>query len=250
MSPVEGNKKLAVFLKKLRTRFEGSVSGTPPIDDATDRDVYVDTLVYSLLLWESTNTNARSAWKKLHDYFIDYNDLRAALPEEIAAAFGEKYPRCEERALRLRAILNDLYGRFHSVTGASFNSLAKRELKTLFESIEGLCEFAADRTLALCFDVHAVPVDDRLRDLFVSEGCIPSDTETSAIARMLERTVESGELKHFCAVLEAWRDAETASGRKEKKNPLKASKPANRPAAKRSASTPVKKKAGKGNVGG
>lgn len=250
MSPVDGSKKLAAVVKKLRSRFAGAVAATPPTDDSSDRDITVDTLVYSLLLWETTNTNATAGWKKLHETFIDYNDLRAALPEEIASALGDKYPRCEERALRIRAVLHDLYGRFHAVSGAGFASLGKRELRALFESIEGLCDFAANRTLALCFDVHAVPVDERLKELLVSEAGVSSDAEPRAIAHMLERITESERAKELCAVLESWSDSEGVAARKEKRTVAKPAKTGSRSSAKKSGSAAGKRKPGKGTAGG
>jgi len=250
MSPVEGNKKLAALLKKLRVRFEESTFGEPPVAENEPRDADVDALVYSMLLWESTNSQARAAWKRIHEHFVDYNDLRSALADEIAAVLGEKYPKAMERSLRLRSALNDLYRRFHAVTLSAVRDMGKRDQKALFDSLEGLPTFTAYRTLLLRLDVHAIPADDRLRDLLADEGVIDESMEAAAVSHLLERHIDADSARTYCGVLEAWIEAESAAPKKERKPASKTTKSSGRTPTKKAKSAASPKKSGKGKSGG
>ncbi|MFN9993361.1 MAG: hypothetical protein ACK54H_08440 [Phycisphaerales bacterium] len=250
MSPVEGNKKLPAFLKKLRSRFNESAFGEPPVAENEPHDADIDTLVYSMLLWEATNTQARAAWKRLREHFVDYNDIRAALADEIAAVLGEKYPKAMERSLRLRSTLNDIYRRFHAVTLSPVRDMGKRDQKALFESLEGLPPFAAFRTLLLRLDVHAIPADDRLRDMLAEEGVIEESMDPIAVSHLLERHIYAESAKAVCGVLESWVEADHAAPKKDRKQPVKASKSSGRAPAKKAKSSASPKKSSKGKSGG
>jgi len=90
------------FLGDLRQQFE--VPEPERIDPVTQ-------LVIGFLMWEASSLLADEALRTLHREFVDFNELRIALPVEVAELLGPHYPRALERADRLHAALNDLYAR-------------------------------------------------------------------------------------------------------------------------------------------
>lgn len=234
MSASDPSKKLAGLLKRLRGRFP-----VAPEEDATPRagwiEPLVDELVFSFLLWEATSAQARNAFKRLRDSYIDYNELRVSLPVETATVLGERYPRGEERAARLRATLFDLYKREFSVTLRSLADGAKRDVRAYLESLEGIPTYVVDRLMQQCFAAHAIPTDERLRDLLVDEGVLDEKTGAEEAASWLARQIKSEESAAACTLLRSWADEDSPEPRKSKAPPPKPELPpeeARKPRAK------------------
>ena len=100
-------KKLTALLKKL-----GTVS--PPEMPGVNDPVGV--LVISTLMWESTTEKAITAYNRLMEQVVDFNDLRVCMPEEVVSVIGARYPKAQERSERLRAMLRNIYLREHAVS--------------------------------------------------------------------------------------------------------------------------------------
>lgn len=202
-------KRFTSLLKRLRAEFgehvapaPGSAGGPVP----PNADAAVEELVFSFLLWESTTTLARSARLRLQTELVDYNELRVCLPNELAELVGPRDPRGEERAQRLRATLSEIYRREHAITLVPLVSAGKREAKLYLESLEGITPFVVARTLVVALGGHAVPVDDRLRDLLAGEGIVEPGTPVDVVTGWLERQVRSADAAQTAMMLQAWSD--------------------------------------------
>ena len=73
-------------------------------------------VIYSHLLWNATAKQANTAYEKLMHAAVDMNDLRMNHVFEIVEIIGVSYPQAEERAKRLKSVLNAIYKREHNVT--------------------------------------------------------------------------------------------------------------------------------------
>ncbi|MFZ4574961.1 MAG: hypothetical protein ACOYN0_11225 [Phycisphaerales bacterium] len=243
MSPPDPAKKLASLLKRLRSRFDAAPPARGTGDAPPTADSIVSELVFSMLLWEAATSQARAAYKRLHEAFVDYNDLRAAIDDEVAEVLGEKYPLAAERARRLRAALNDIYRRQHAVSLAHLPELAKRDAKAYIDSIEGVPLFASHRLLLCELHVHALPIDERLRDLLAAEGVLDEANDVHSATAFIERHVHADEASEVASLFQAWSDEDGQSPRKEKRAPAPAVEPAARPAPARSKAEPRAPKA-------
>ncbi len=215
MSGADSSKKLASLLKRLRGRFGQEPEKEAPAALAW-HEALVDELVYTMLLWEATSGQARNAFKRLKESYIDYNELRVSLPGETAAVLGERYPRGEERSGRLRAALFDLYKREFAVTLAPLASGAKRDVRAYLESLDGLPAFAVDRLMLMSFGGHAVPTDERLRDMLADEGVIDEGTPCEEAASWLSRQIKAEDALPTYRLLRAWLDEDSPEARKPK----------------------------------
>jgi endonuclease III len=176
-------KNLTALMKKLP---EGAAPALPDGDDA------VSVLVQSFLMCETTTEKAASAYRKLRDQVVDYNDLRVTMPSEMASYLGSRYPLAFDRCQRMRTVLRNIYLREHQVALDSLREAGKRDVKKYLESLEGIWPFVASRVMLLCFDVHAIPVDEQLRRNLVAAGAADEDADVSEISAWLARQVKAG----------------------------------------------------------
>lgn len=218
MSPTDPSKALNALLKKLSSRYPDAAP--EPLGAGVDEgvDPLLHLFVYSFLLWDATSGQARAAMKRLRDNFVDFNELRVAFADEIAASFGERYPRGYERALRLRSSLHDVFKREHALTLGRLAELSKREARGYLESLDGTPAYVASRVFLLGLGGHAIPVDQRIADLLAEEAVLSDDvTDAETAASWLERHVRAGEAAHAQTILQAWSDDEGAMPKRDRR---------------------------------
>jgi len=234
-SPTHGD-KIPALLKRLRRAYALAIDA----DAASPEDPLLE-LVRSFLLWEAPRSKAELAMKRVQQAVVDINELRVCFPEEIIAILGERYPRVEERAQRLRAVLNDIYIREHAVSLDKLKSAGKREARQYLDSLDGMPQFVAARVFLLALGGHAVPLDDRMIARLAAEGVLEPGAAVEKAASALERHVKAGEAAELHMLLQAWADDGPASDRAPgRKKP--AGNSAVRSAARRAAKSPSHRK--------
>lgn len=165
-----------------------------------------EVMVLSFLMWDSTTPRAVTAFKRIRERVVDFNDLRVSMPEEIVEFMGERYPNAYERAQRLRAALRHTFKREHAVSLDRLQSLGKREVRKYLRSLDGVCPYVADRVTLLCFDAHCIPVDDRLRRALAREGVCEEAIDVNELSAWLTRQVKVNEAQRAHQALQAWVD--------------------------------------------
>jgi len=204
-------KRFVSLLKRLKSEFGELVlpaPGASGVPIAADAEPLVEELVFSFLLWESTTPLARAAHQRLRTELVDFNELRVCLASELAELVGPRDPRGDERAQRMRATLSDLYRREHSITLAPLATAGKREAKLYLESLEGIPPFVVARTLLIALGGHAVPADERMRDLLAGEEIVEPGATVDAVTSWLERQVRSADAGPTAMLLQAWSDSQ------------------------------------------
>lgn len=186
-------------------------------------------LVFSFMLWETTTKHADASMLKLNEAFIDLNELRISLPDELAAIVGSRCPRGAERTLRLRMALNEIFLLEHSMSLARLCELPKRDARQYLIDLPGMPAFVASRVCLLALGAHTFPLDDRLRQVLVSNKAADPSHKTDSCASWLERQFRAGEAAGAYLKLEA------CAAKASKKSSAKSdTKPAKKPAAKKS----------------
>ncbi|MGP1271976.1 MAG: hypothetical protein ACTS22_01450 [Phycisphaerales bacterium] len=180
-------------------------AGIPAADNGElVQDGIIDELVWAFLVWEAGEHRAAARFDAFVSHFVDLNELRVCLPDEIVAALGSSYPRSRERAERLVATLADIYTRQHAVSLAHLRQLGKREARAYLDSLEGIPAYAAARVALIALGCHAFPLDDRLTALLRSRGIIPETESDRAAPVWLERQVRAGDAAELFLGLELW----------------------------------------------
>ncbi len=200
------------LLKKLRAKHECGDMPSTCADPALAGAALLEQLIFDFMLWESSTAQAKAAVKKLGEIFVDHNELRVAMPHEIAAALGDRCPLALDRSLRLRSTLQDLYKREHIITLAPVAVAAKREARQYLESLDGMPSFVAARLTLFGMGGHAIPADYRLIELLRNAKALPADADSPAHASSwLERHVKANDAPASVWALQAWSDAEGQS---------------------------------------
>lgn len=166
----------------------------------------LDQFVLSFLLWEASETDARRAFNRLRDAFIDFNELRVCYTDEIADVLGARYPRAAERAERLKASLNDVFNREHAVSFEKVAEMQKRQARQYLESLEGITPYVVARQFLVALGGHAVPVDERLLTRLIDEGAFEAGTDVERAIGALERHVKATESAETHVRLMRWAD--------------------------------------------
>jgi endonuclease III len=247
LSTSDPSKKLQALAKKLRAEHgEPGESPFPTPFPADDFGAVLHQFIYSMLLWESTSPHANHAAKRLLDAVVDLNELRICFAEELADLFGERYPKCKERAQRLKAALSEIYKREHSLSLERLAAMSKRDARTYLETLDGVPHYVAHRVLLVCVGGHAVPCDQRLQYLLEDEKAIEPGLTVEEASSWLEHQFKSGEGVEAHFLLQHWSDDNTPAPRKERKPepPPQVKKPAE-PRAARPASKAATKPAAK-----
>lgn len=239
-NPTARAKALTALLKSLDTS-----EWTQP--DAGDP---IAVLVFSFLLWETSLDRATTAYEKLTQAVVDFNDLRICMPHESVAFIGSNYPRALDRCQRMRASLRDIYLREHAVSLERVQAMGKRDVRKYIETLAGMTPFVAERVLLLAFDAHGVPVDEQLRTQLIDEDVLEEGIEVPEAVSWLSRQIKSVDSRGTHFGLQRWIDDQAASSRTKKPSRKKLSKTS--AARKSSGSTTRKKSAGKsgGTSGG
>ena len=196
-------KKLADLLKKLRPK-QGVE--TPPATDPLTQ------LVVAMLQWEATADKAETAMQQILDNVVDLNDLRVSQNHEIIDLIGDDYPLAEERVLRMREALNEIFHREHGIEPKSIASKGKKEQRAYYDSLPGLPQYAIASIMLLSYGAHAMPVDDQLARLLAGEGVVNEEDSPEEIESYLTRQIKAGDAVEAHLLFQQWSDEQFNKG--------------------------------------
>ena len=193
-------KHASEFAKKFK-KFRKSL---PSVDVVTREHGIVGEVIFAHLLWNAATKQANAAYKKLIHASVDLNDLRMNHIYETIDLIGVQYPQVEERAKRLKVVLNAIYKREHGVHVLSLDGAGKREVREYFDTLDGITPFVSNRVSAICFDVAAMPVDDRTLALLIANDLVHAQSSITDTASWLGRQVKADEVCEVHVCLHAW----------------------------------------------
>ncbi|MEM9882877.1 MAG: hypothetical protein AAF800_08165 [Planctomycetota bacterium] len=190
-------KKFATLLKKAQSAYADE--DPPPRDPVAQ-------LIVAFLQWNATRRQAEDAFAALMDAYIDINDLRVSHPHELVAVIGEDYPAAAERVIRLREALLEVYKREHDVQMHSIAGKGKKDQRAYLDTLPGVTPYIAAVVALLSFGGHAMPVDERLCERLIDEGCLDEGTTPANAESYLARLVKAGDALEAHLALQAWAD--------------------------------------------
>lgn len=219
MNATESNRKLTSLLKRLRSAY--AESPVPLLPPEGSGEPLVGEVVFSLLLWEASLSQARAAYKRLHEHIADFNDLRVCFVTEMAPMLGERYPLGVERCRRLKSVLHDVFRRQNRLSLEAIVHAPREEAAAYVASLEGLPPFAAARVIRYRLELPAIPVDHRLFTLLVDAGVLLEGEACDALFRhasvTLEKHLKGSDADEACRLFQAWSDDEGHAPRRERK---------------------------------
>lgn len=164
----------------------------------------VHELIFSMFLWESTLENAQKVMAKIHEQFVDYNELRVCFPHEIEVLLGSRYQRAEDRSTRLIESLRAIFVLHQKLTLEPLREMGKRDARELLSSIESLPRFVVSRVMLLGLEAHALPLDAKIARALHKADLIGNAKDPDNIASTLERSIRANQTLETYTRLERW----------------------------------------------
>ena len=217
-------KALNALLKKARSKWDGEEP--PPLEPITQ-------LVISFLPWNATLQQADTAFEKIMAEVVDLNELRVSMHHEVVELIGVRYPQAEERAIRLREAMHEVFQREHDWKLNSVKTKGKRDQREYLDTLPGTPPYVAAQVALLCFGAHAMPVDDKLAALLAAEGVLDAGTTPAEAEAWLSRQVKAGDALEAHLALQAWSDTKKAPAVKTAKKTAVKKAPAKKAATKK-----------------
>jgi endonuclease III len=190
-------KALNALLKKARSAWKGEEP--VPLEPTPQ-------LVLGFLTWNSTVKQAEGAFEKIMSHVVDLNEMRVSLHHEIVEMIGVRYPMAEERVIRMREAMFEVFAREHDWRMNSVKSKGKREQREYLDTLPGVPPYVAAQVALLCFGAHALPVDDKLAALLIQEGVAEPDTPPAELESWLLRQIKAGDALEAHLALQHWAD--------------------------------------------
>ena len=190
--------RFATLLKRIKAKYPGE--SPDPADP-------ISQVIIAFLEWNTTRSNADKAFRRLMSQCVDINELRVCHPHEIVRMIGSRYPRAEERSIRLLETLNAVFQREQAVALRSLEKKGKKEVRAYLDSLPGIPPFVVAQVTLFCYEGHAIPVDDQLAALLRSEQVVNEEATIEEIGSFLEHQIRAGTGLDAYTALMAWIDA-------------------------------------------
>ncbi len=156
--------------------------------DKPDQVDSLELLIRSVLESNVPPRRVDEAMDALRGAFVDFNEVRVALPRELVEVIGKDFPYAKLKARMLSSVMQSVFIRRNEINLAYMEEMTKRDLRRHLEEI-GLTPYAAALMVLVGFDGHAIPVDEDLRDLLEIEEYIYPGSDIPDVQGFLERVI-------------------------------------------------------------
>lgn len=171
-------------------------------------------LVYAFMIWEASAGQAANAMRRIESTLVDHNELRVHLTEEVTRLIGERYPRSRERAERLKAAMQEVFEREHTLSLEHLRETTPDEARAYLDSLEGMPPFVSSRLTLLSLRGRAFPVDGRICALLIGESVCEGRTTLEGLAAWLEEQIPPEEAPTAYNLMEAWCEVNPSARRR------------------------------------
>ncbi|MFW5732675.1 MAG: hypothetical protein ACOCVI_01085 [Planctomycetota bacterium] len=148
----------------------------------------LELLIRSVLESNVPRQRVDEAMDALREAFVDFNEVRVALPRELVEVIGKDFPYAKLKARMLSSVMQSVFIRRNEINLAYMEEMTKRDLRRHLEEI-GFTPYAAALMVLVGFDGHAIPVDEDLRDLLEIKGYIYPGSDIPDVQGFLERVI-------------------------------------------------------------
>lgn len=204
----------------------------------------LEVLTLSILRRNATLAEALDALRRLHEEFVDFNEMRVAPPKDIVDLLAKNLPDARTKAEQLTQTLNRVYDHGNALDLEHMAEMGKRELREHLRGALLLDEYAEAYMMSHLFDSPVLPVDERLVGKLKGEGYLCEGATVAQARDLLEQAVGARGRLEACELLSQFA-AEPVKASATGKAPRRKAAPARAPKAARAAKAKPVKKAGK-----
>jgi len=203
------------YSKKVRKVFRSlrSKHGKP------EKKVYeepVDALVYGVLSEHVTEQEAQGRLAKFEENFVDWNDLRVSLEQEILEVLGSDSGEAKLTASRLCGVLGGVFKATNTVTLEPLCKQGKRPARGVLEKIQGISPFVVDYCMLTAIDAHAIPLTAMMVKYLRDNELVHPEADEQDIEGFLTRLIPASSGYDFYFLLRQ-ESEESLTGKKRRK---------------------------------
>lgn len=175
----------------------------------------VRALVVAVFSYDTTDDRAADAMKRIDEEFVDLNELRVATELEVADLVGTRYPKLDERAAALKAILNHIFEREGVLGFERIKTLKRAEQRQFLRDLPEMTPFVEASIMLNAFDVPAFPIDEQTHAWLEAADATESDATLDQTQKLVESSLKADEVGLFYIAL---RTAQPWTDEKRKKS--------------------------------
>ena len=179
-------KNEAVYRKKIKSVLRG-LSKYRSAAERRDED-RLQVLMEAILSEDAAQKQVSKAMEAIQREFVDYNELRVALPREVCECIGKDFPGVRAKAETIKLALNNVFDRFNQLSIDSLAEVPKKQIPRRLEEL-GLTSYTACLVAMFCFDVPVVPVDDSLAGCLEINGCVEPGSSLADVKTLVDKVV-------------------------------------------------------------
>ncbi len=149
----------------------------------------LDLLTLGILHRNSTLGDALEGLRRLHDEFVDFNEMRMAPPKDLADVLPRNLDDGRVKSERLTETLNRVYDQGNALDLEHLQEMGKRELKEHLRSALLLDEYGEAFLMNHLFDAPVLPVDDKIVVKLKAEGLLSQEATLAQARELLEEAI-------------------------------------------------------------
>jgi endonuclease-3 len=160
----------------------------------------LDTLIFASILENSTQEEADEAYERLMAAFHDLNEIRVSSVTEIEEALA---PLADAgwRALRIREILQHTFEKYYKFDLEELKRKPVEQVEKHISKWKYTTPFMRLFLMQHNMGAHAIPMDDKGRDLLAFLGMIEPQATIDAGAEDLKQVIRKADSQLFCHLI-------------------------------------------------
>ncbi len=174
----------------------------------------VDALVYAIVSQDLNSIKAESIIKRFSNYFMDWNDLRVSLVQEIIEVLGSDTTVTQNIAATLIGALASVFNKYNTVSLMPLKNIGKRPARQVLEQTAGINDFVIDYCMLTSLQGHAIPLTDSMIEYLKSNEIVHPEADSADIEGFLARQISAQKAYEFYALLR--RESETTTRKRTK----------------------------------
>ncbi len=157
----------------------------------------LETLIYAAILEDAPEDEASAAYDQLMKSFHDLNEIRVSTISEIEEALSP-LPNAGWPALRIREILQHTFEKFYRFDLEELKRKPVEQVEKHISKFKHTTPFMRLYLIQNSLGTHAIPLDDKSRDLLAFLGVIEPQATIDAAAEDLKPIVRKADSHLFC----------------------------------------------------
>ncbi len=162
---------------------------------------FIEALIHQILELGVQEAQAKAALKRLHDEYIDWNDMRVASVREIEDVLGAKYYRAREKSEDIKHLLADLYTAFRRMDIHDLLNAEGIETLRALPETTNIRKDMVERSLLLSLDVKVFPSDEDQFRLLKYLGGVPKHFNLQQGIKKVEEALDAEQILRLSRVL-------------------------------------------------